>query len=381
MYVIDKSANRIAPLTTRTFKAESLDERKNLQEWMAYAPSVFGEDLLIIQKEFDGFDGTYERLGLLALDKEGDVVVIENKLDDSGRDVTWQALKYASYCSTLKKEDIRGIYQQYLDKYEPGAKADQKITEFFDGRDYKDIVLNEGARQRIIMVAARFRKEVTSTVLWLMNYGLRLQCFKVGFFRHNDQLFMNMEQILPTPDTAELVISMASKTQEVLAAQKEGRISEQQRREFWTYFLGRVQGRSSMFSSSSPTTNQWLGAGLGMSGVSISIVATSAGCRVEIFINRGDKAENKLCFDELLKDRSTIERDFAAPLVWERLDGVTSRIRFDKTGVNVYEREDWDQITDFLIDGAERLQKAFKGPVKKLNEQRKRARGAASNED
>lgn len=379
MYIIDQTQNRIAALDPSTFRQEGFDERKHLQEWMAYAPSVFGEDLLIIQKEFDGFDGTFERLDLLALDKEGDVVVIENKLDDSGRDVTWQALKYASYCSTLKREDIRAIYQQYLDKYEPGAKADQKFTEFFDGRDYKDIVLNEGARQRIILVAARFRKEVTSTVLWLMNYGLRLQCFKVGLFRHNDQLFLNMEQILPTPDTAELVISMASKTQEVLAAQKEGRISEQQRREFWTYFLGRVQGRSSMFSSSSPTTNQWLGAGLGMSGVSISIVATSSGCRVEIFINRGDKAENKLCFDELLKDKSTIERDFGAPLVWERLEGVTSRIRFDKSGVNVYEREDWDQITDFLIGGAERLHKAFKGPVKKLNEQRKGARGTAGN--
>lgn len=381
MYVIDKGSNRITPLTTRTFKAEGLEERNHLQEWMAYAPIVFGEDLLVIQKEFDGFDGTSERLDLLALDKEGDVVVIENKLDDSGRDVTWQALKYASYCSTLKKEDIRGIYQQYLDKFEPGSKADQKISDFFDGRDYKDIVLNEGAKQRIILVAARFRKEVTSTVLWLTNYNLRIQCFKVGLFRHNEQLFLNMEQILPTPDTAELVISMASKTQEVLAAQKEGRISAEQRREFWTYFLGRVQGRSPLFSSSAPTTAQWLGTGLGMSGVSLNLVVTSSNCRVEIFINRGDKAENKLCFDELLKERAVIEKDFESPLVWERMEGVTSRIRFDKEEVNVYDREDWDSMSAFLIDSAERMLKAFKGPVKKLNEQRKRARTASSTEE
>ena len=49
-------------------------------------PGCLGEELLIIQKEFSGFDDTQERLDLLALDKDGRLVVIENKLDDSGRD-------------------------------------------------------------------------------------------------------------------------------------------------------------------------------------------------------------------------------------------------------------------------------------------------------
>jgi len=35
-------------------------------------------------------------LDLLAIDEEGSLVVIENKLDDSGKDVVWQGLKYAS---------------------------------------------------------------------------------------------------------------------------------------------------------------------------------------------------------------------------------------------------------------------------------------------
>lgn len=52
---------------------------------------VLGEELLIIQKEFAGFSDTHERLDLLALDKQGSLVIIENKLDDTGRHVTWQA--------------------------------------------------------------------------------------------------------------------------------------------------------------------------------------------------------------------------------------------------------------------------------------------------
>ena len=55
---------------------------------------------MILQEEFDGWDETRERLDVLALDKNGRLVIIENKLDDSGKDVVWQAQKYAAYCSS-----------------------------------------------------------------------------------------------------------------------------------------------------------------------------------------------------------------------------------------------------------------------------------------
>src|SRR5262249_26019041 len=116
MFKIDKAANSIVPLTLRKFGELGFRERHNLQEWIAKEPSCLGEELLIIQKEFSGFSDTHERLDLLAVDKQGSLVLIENKLDDTGRDVTWQALKYASYCSGLSKEHIRSIYQDYLDK-------------------------------------------------------------------------------------------------------------------------------------------------------------------------------------------------------------------------------------------------------------------------
>jgi len=112
---INRESNSIEQLTERKFGELGFNERYDLQEWIAYdlqewiakEPSCLGEDLLIIQKEFAGFSDTHERLDLLAIDKEGKLVLIENKLDDSGSDVTWQALKYASYCSKLTKEDVR----------------------------------------------------------------------------------------------------------------------------------------------------------------------------------------------------------------------------------------------------------------------------------
>ena len=92
MFVIDKIKNRIEKVESTTFKQLGFKERENLQEWIANNPSCLNEDLLIVQKEFDGFNDTNERLDLLALDKQGNLVIIENKLDDTGPDFTWQVL-------------------------------------------------------------------------------------------------------------------------------------------------------------------------------------------------------------------------------------------------------------------------------------------------
>jgi RecB family endonuclease NucS len=179
MFKIDRASNSVTSLTTRTFEELAFKERANLQEWIAKEPSCLGEEFLIIQKEFSGFSDTHERLDILALDKQGSLVLIENKLDDTGRDVTWQALKYASYCSRLSKENVRSIYQEFLAKTDPSADARGLITEFLEADDYEEVAVNKGFTQRIILIAANFRKEVTSTVLWLLNFKLRIQCFLV----------------------------------------------------------------------------------------------------------------------------------------------------------------------------------------------------------
>lgn len=69
MFRVDLNQNRLSRLSQKRFSELNLRERDHLQEWLAYQPDALGEELLIIQKEFDGFDETRERLDLLALDK------------------------------------------------------------------------------------------------------------------------------------------------------------------------------------------------------------------------------------------------------------------------------------------------------------------------
>ena len=75
MFRIDHASNRITKLKLMKFTELGFTERNHLQEWLANQPDALGEELLIIQKEFDGFDDTRERLDLLAIDKAGALVI------------------------------------------------------------------------------------------------------------------------------------------------------------------------------------------------------------------------------------------------------------------------------------------------------------------
>lgn len=368
MYILNKQTNKLEPIPKTSFKAVGIKERKDLQEWIAKNPEVLSEELLIIQKEFAGFSDTHERLDLLALDKQGNLVIIENKLDDSGRDVVWQALKYASYCSRLDNENIKEMFGQYLKDNGREETADQLLEEFFGSEDYNEN-LNKGNSQRIIMVSGDFRKEVTSTVLWLLNFGLRIQCFKASAFKSGDNLFFSMEQIIPMKDAEDYTISMAHKSLDDLSTQKEMSARHSGRHEFWTQFLREFVKYSTLAANISPSADQWIGLALGMSGVGLNVVISRTYARAEIYINRGSKEENKKVFDFFHEQKEKIESEFGKPLIWERMDDkVSSRVKYQLDGVNAYEKEEWPKINKFLIEVIPLIHKAFEPRVRELRQ-------------
>lgn len=365
-FKIDTETNAIVPLTSRTFAELGFRERANLQEWIAKEPSCLGEELLVIQKEFAGFSGTHERLDLLALDKQGYLVLIENKLDDTGRDVTWQALKYASYCSRLTKEDVRRIFQEFLDRTTPGSDAREKIADFLDAADYEDVTINQGtATQRIILIAANFRKEVTSTVLWLLNFKLRVQCFQVNPYSMGDHHFLDIEQIIPTKDVD--TIGIADKSLGEVEGATEEKNRHKIRREFWTEIIHAMSGKTNLYQNISPSTQGWIAAGSGVRGVSFNFVAGRAYGRVEVYIDRGDGEENTFIFDQLHAQKQAIETAFGGELTWESLEGKRAcRIKSEMPG-SIFDREQWPTLIEFMVGAMLRLEKAFKEPLAALN--------------
>ena len=365
MFLIDKENNKLTKIVKTTFHELGFKEREHLQEWIAKAPSCLDEELLIIQKEFDGFDGTNERLDLLALDRSGALVIIENKLDDTGRDVTWQALKYVSYCSTLSKTQIVSIYQAYLDKYFNGERAEDKLVEFYDGKSIDEIELNE-QDQRMILVAGNFRKEVTSTVMWMINHNISVKCFKATPYKHGDELLLDIEQIIPVKEAADYYIKMADKKKESQSIKENNKGIEEIRKKYWIELLEQYATVSKQFQNVSPSTDHWLSCGSGVSGVPFSFVITKTYAGVDISINHGTQEVNEAIYEKLLSQKDDIEKAFGGSLKWEKLEEKKScRISCRLEDVNITDMDDWQKMKDFHCDAMPRLDKALRAVLQK----------------
>lgn len=372
MFQVKRSSNRLVRLEERRFSDLGLREREHLQEWIAHMPEALGEELLVIQKEFDEFADTRERLDLLALDKEGRLVVIENKLDDSGRDVVWQALKYAAYCSNLTQKEIPAIYQKYLDRSSEGEDAEAKLCDFLDVEDLDEVVLNPRNEQRLVLIAANFRKEVTAAVLWLLGHGVLAQCHRVVPYSFGEEVFIDLQQIIPTPEAADYMIGMAAKDSEQQAVEGGQRRSEKLRLAFWAQTLEALRERNiGRYENLSPSKDHWLPHGTGISQCIYVLVFLKKEVRVEVSLQRPEKNENKWLFDELKKQQTEIEAKFGERLQWLRLDDKkSSRIHFARA-FDGFNEANWPNMIAWLCEHIVPLQNAFSEPLARLNQQLK----------
>lgn len=192
-------------MSKTSFSQLNLKERYDIEEWIEKKPEILGEELLIINKELILPSGI--RLDLLAIDKKANLVIIELKRDDSGRNLEWQSIKYVSYCSNFLVENIFKYYAEYLESDEDDAQY--RIEEFIDEEMEK---LNE--KQRIILVSKEFHSDVVSAVLWLRDYKINIECIRLTPYLDCEQLFITSDMIIPLPEAKDYIEKKEDKQKE-----------------------------------------------------------------------------------------------------------------------------------------------------------------------
>ena len=207
LYRIDPSRNTAEPVTEVDFSEAGFQERRDIQEWVAEHPRILGEDLLIVAKEYSGFDRTRERPDLVAVDKDGKLVIVELKRDDTGANVHWQAIKYASYFKRAKPEHIAEMLARHAQISE--AEAMSRLRQHIYSDDLEDL----NRDQRIILVSHRFAPEVTSAVMWLnekFSSQDPITCMKLTPYRDPDTgaLYVQSSILLPVPGTEGLDVTI-----------------------------------------------------------------------------------------------------------------------------------------------------------------------------
>ena len=212
MFRINPDTKDSQPVQEVEFQHLGFQERRDIQEWVAQNPSILGEDLLIIGKEFSGFDRTNERLDLLAVDRDGQLVIIELKRDDSGADAHWQAIKYASYLRHAAAGNLIGMLSDYEEISED--EAGQKLLQHLNTDDLNSLNYS----QRIILVSHRFAPEVTSAALWLNNEADKdlITCVQLTPYHDlsTDSLYIQGSTIIPLPGAENYTVSIGDPSQQ-----------------------------------------------------------------------------------------------------------------------------------------------------------------------
>ena len=120
----------------------ALDLEDRLEDWLCDNIDLLSDDLLVIGRQIHQYGGV---LDLLAVDRKGNLVVIELKRNRTPRDVVAQALDYASWVKGFDRDDVERYAQKHLSK-----SFDQAFTGAFDCEPPE--VVNE--MQRIYIVAS-----------------------------------------------------------------------------------------------------------------------------------------------------------------------------------------------------------------------------------
>ena len=359
MYKVNLKTRNVEPIKEVDFSDLDLTERYDIQEWISNNPEMleYKDKLLIIQKEFDGFKDTNRRLDLLALDEKGNIVIIENKRDDSGADVTWQAINYASFCSTLTKQDVINIFNKYLEKNNKDPNAEQILDDFL----VSGTTINPPNTQRIILVAHNFRAEVLSSAQWLNNNGLDITCIQFKPYDFNGQLLVETDRILPQDEMKDYTLKLARKNTDTKLQEATKSKAIERNIKFWKAFSEKYDRTQTIFKN----INSWddckdackgASAGFGKN-ISFLFVISNEFVRVELYIDNNKKEYNKNVFDKLYSYKDDIEKQiFPNTVSWERLDlKNASRVAIRNEYLRAKVEEDWPQIIEWFKETMPKL--------------------------
>ncbi len=221
MSIYEVTSNSLEALQPTDFAREGLRERTDLQRLIRDQIEVLDPNLLVISEEFGDWEESRRRIDLLAIDQQANLVVIELKRTESGGHMELQALRYAAMVSTMTFDKALDIYRAHLQEMGRDDDPESSLLEFleWDEQDEERFALDV----RVILASADFSKELTTTVMWLNQRGLDIRCVRLQPYSDGDRIFLDVQQVIPLPETEEFQIQMREKVQREKQTRSSGR--------------------------------------------------------------------------------------------------------------------------------------------------------------
>ena len=163
--------------------SSSLKSEDELENLINESIALLSDDWLVIGKQVRTIYGGY--IDLLCIDMGGNPIVIELKKNMTPREVTAQALDYASWVSNITTDEIAQIYLKYSD----GKKTLSEAYKERFGINFNDI--DNDTDIKIIIVATDMDGSTERILKYLQEYGIDINVLFFNVFEHENKRFLS----------------------------------------------------------------------------------------------------------------------------------------------------------------------------------------------
>jgi hypothetical protein len=352
------------PIPEASFAAMGIGERTDLQRLLRTQIDVLGDDLYVLTEEFGEWEDSKRRIDLLAVDSDANLVVVELKRTHDGGHMELQAIRYASMVSAMTFERAAAIHADFLRRLgQAPEEAKARLLEFLGWEEPDEDAFADDVR--IVLVSENFGKELTTAVLWLRERDIDIRCVRLRPYRDADKTMIDVQQIIPLPEAHDYQVQLREKEQQG-RRQRAGRHDDRLR--FWEGVIAIARERNTRHANIKPYAANWIGASSGVRGLGLNYVVVQDYGVVELYIDRGDAAENKQVFNRLHESREQIEQAFGDALIWDRLDTKRAcRIKYRlRAGGYRNPEDEWSNIHAGMVDAMTRLESAILPVIREL---------------
>ncbi len=190
IYRVNLDSNELTPLYPRSSSSLQVKE-KRIENWMVEQPGLLfsnPEAVKIIAQEVSG-----EAIAdLLAIDSQGNLIIIEIKRDSSDRGTIGQILDYAARLALWDYDDFDRRWQ----KHPKSDKRDlfESFKEFADNPDFdKRDFLQE---RRLFILATSEDEDMKRIIDWLhKKYQVPIDFVPFQFYEDNGKLLLEISKI------------------------------------------------------------------------------------------------------------------------------------------------------------------------------------------
>ncbi len=209
-----KSDNRLDEIPSTSLGEEGILERRDLQRILRDQPEVIEHGLFVVDEEFNSWTGSGRSIDLLGIGEDGRLVVVELKRGNTGEHMELQAIRYAAMAANMTLQQIIDAHSQYLLTRGIDEDAGERVRSFLAGDDDIEEPQVETARPRILLVSEDFSKEITTSVLWLNEAGLDIRCVRLRAYRHEEEVLIDVDQVIPLPEAEEYLVRVRDRDTE-----------------------------------------------------------------------------------------------------------------------------------------------------------------------